>query len=128
MAQTRWNNLLPLGKISVTAGTPVSLAINCGSQQGQVGLVPGTTQYAPLPGMAPAQLILTADHNNTNSIYVLPRGFTAAANPGLILAAIAPGTLLAFPSNQSQCGLLPENFVIDADTGTGIVYGVGFFF
>lgn len=130
MPNPRFPNILPLGKITVTTpGTPVSLAVNCGDLQGQTG---GTQSSPPVPGSPLREMVLTADSNNTTgkNIYILPRGYTASANPGLIIAALAPGQSLALPNGQSQLGMLPENFVVDADSGatTANLYGCGFFF
>jgi hypothetical protein len=65
---------------------------------------------------------------NTGNIYILPRGYTAAANPALIILALAPGQIAALPPSGSQLGMLPENFVVDSDTGPNVLYGCGFFF
>lgn len=108
-----------------TAGTPVSLATNCGALGGQVG---GTSQSPPTQGTALRQVLLSTPASNTLLVYILPRGYTASANPGLIIAAIGPGQIMALPPSGSQFGMLPENFVVDADTSGNVLYGSGFFF
>jgi hypothetical protein len=130
MPNPRFPNICPLGKIVVvTPGTPVSMAINCGPLGGGVG---GTQQNPPTQGTALRQVILQADASNTaaKNLYILPRGYTAAANPGLIIAVLVPGQTIVLPPSGSQFGMLPENFVVDADpaTTTAIIYGCGFFF
>jgi hypothetical protein len=128
MANPRFPNMVPLGKITVTAGTPVPLSTNSGPLAGQAGPI---TDYnnPPLPGQALRQILLTADAGNATGtmIYILPRGYTASANPGLILAAIAPGQSVPLPHGfLAGESFLPENFVVDCSTGTASVYGVGF--
>lgn len=127
MANPRFPNLVPLGKITVTtAGTPVLLSINSGPLAGQIG-DPKNYNNPPVPGQALRQVLLSADADNTKNVYVLPRGYTASANPALIIAAIAPGQTIALPHGfLAGESLLPENFVVDADTDGGILYGVGF--
>lgn len=132
MPNPRFPNLVPLGKITVTtAGTPVSLAVNSGPLAGQVGN-PKDYTNPPVPGQALRQVILTTGPAsgtgaNVGNMYLLPRGYTASANPGLILVALAPGQQVALPHGfLSGESLLPENFVVDADTDGGVLYGVGF--
>ena len=126
MANPRFPNVCPLGKLTVTAaGTTLSLSANCGPLGSQIG---GTQSNPPTPGTALREINLTADKANTGQVFLLPRGYTASANPGLILAVILPGQTVALPHGQSQFGLLPENFVLDTDTASQSVYGCGFFF
>lgn len=125
MSNPRFPNICPLGKLSTTAGTPLLLSTNCGALGGQVG---GTFQSPPTQGTALRQVLLTAPAANTLLVYILPRGYTASANPGLIIAVINPGQTIALPPSGSQFGMLPENFVADSDTSGNILYGCGFFF
>lgn len=122
MAQTRWNTLVPLGLITLTAaGTTVSLAVNCSPLQGQTG---GTQASPPVSGQALRQLILT-NTAATGIAYLLPRGQTAAANPGNVFCAIGPGQTVYIPNGHSfENGLLPENYVLDCSAAC-TVYGCG---
>jgi hypothetical protein len=118
MAQ--FNALVPLGKLSVaTAGTTIPLSTNCGPYGGSAS--------PNVPGNAWRGFMLQAAPGNSANIYLLPRGSTASANPGNILAVIGPGGSLVFPqSSMSGVGVLPENFVLDMDgSGTQVVYGYG---
>lgn len=118
----RWPTLVPLGAMTVSAtGTTTSLAVNCGALGGQLG-APGSG--AGVPGTALRQIILT--NGSVGNAYLLPRGMTAAANPGSIIAYIPKGAVVAIPYGQPfEGGILPENFCLDADTSSTIVYGCG---
>ena len=118
-------NIVPLGKMTITtAGITVALSVNCGQQQGQVPTY-GTTS-PPVSGKAMRQIVIMADKANTLNIYVLPKGKTLSSNPGLIIAAIPPGTSQPIPFGVSDSsGYLPENFVLDTDTNGNIAYGFG---
>jgi hypothetical protein len=126
MPNPRFTNIVPLGKITlVTPGTTVLLSVNSGPLAGQAGPI---TDYnnPPLSGQALRQIRLSADKANTGQMYILPRGYTAAANPGLIIAAIQPGESISLP--QGFLGgesMQPENFVVDGDDA-GSIYGCGF--
>ena len=122
---TRWATLVPLGKISGTGGTPVSLAVNCGPLAGQIS---GANYLSPpVPGTPLRQIILTADGGNTGQVYLLPRGSSLGSNPGNVLACIPKGETVAIPWGQPfEGGILPENFVLDSDgTDAFVVYGCG---
>lgn len=125
MAQLRWPTLVPLGQITVAAaGTPVSMAVNCGSLGGQTWTVPYNYDNPPISGTPLRQVIIT--NQGGGNIYILPRGYTASANPNFIIACIPAGVTLAIPQGQPfENGILPENFVIDADTSGAILYGCG---
>lgn len=123
MANPFYANLVPLGKITVTtAGTPVLLSTNCGPQAGQVTTGP----TPPLSGQPFRGIVLTAPASgNTGNVYLLPRGKTAS-NTESIIAAIEPGTTVPIPYGTLWgSGILPENFVLDADTNGNFVYGYG---
>lgn len=124
MANPRYSNIIPLGKITVTtAGTPVALSINCGPLGGQIGT---SYQSPPLPGIALRQMVLTALAANTLMVYLLPRGYTKN-DTGLIIAALNPGQTLSLPQGfLAGESFLPENFVVDADTSGSIIFGCGF--
>lgn len=126
MATGPWNSFVPLGKLTITAaGTTTSLAANCGPLAGQVS---GTQASPNRLGQALRGIELQADSANSGNIYLLPRGYTAAGNPGLIMAKIGPGGSLPFPASQMVGGgFVPENFVLDTDAGSGDqhVYGYG---
>ena len=119
----RWPTFVPFGKITVTGGTPLALSTNCGPLGGQTA-APGSG--GGVPGTALRQIVLTNSTGNALA-YLLPRGSTAASNPGNILAVIFGGQTVAFPYGQPfENGILPENFVIDADAATTIsVIGYG---
>ena len=121
MAQIRWNTLVPLGNLAVTAaGTTVSLAANCGPLQGQVGT---DWKNQPVPGQTLRQIILT--NAGAGIAYLLPRGNTASANPGNILLSIPSGATVYIPNGQPfENGILPENFVLDGSAAC-TVYGCG---
>lgn len=127
MPNPRFVNIIPLGKITVaTMGTTVLLSVNSGPLAGQSGPI---TNYnnPPIPGQALRQVLLSADAGNTKNVYVLPRGYTASANPGLIIAAIAPGQTIPLPHGfLGGESILPENFCVDTDTNGNILYGCGF--
>jgi hypothetical protein len=107
--------------MTVTAtGTTTSLAVNCGPLAGQIA-TPGSN--AGVAGTALRQIILTSTVGNA---YLLPRGSTAAGNPGNILAYLPKDVPVAIPYGQPfEGGILPENFCLDADTSSTIVYGCG---
>jgi hypothetical protein len=55
----------------------------------------------------------------------LPRGSTASANPGNIIAAIMPLQQITIPNGQPfEGGILPENFCVDGGAAV-TVYGCG---
>lgn len=116
-------NIVPLGQLKVTsAGTPISMALNCGSLGGGVG----TIAAPALAGTALRQVVLTAPAANTLLVYILPRGKTKT-NTDAIIAAINPGQTISLPQGvMTAAGFLPENFVVDADTSNNMVYGCGF--
>jgi hypothetical protein len=71
---------------------------------------------------------IQADIANTGNLYLLPRGNTATANPGTIIAKIAPGASLPLPTGiMVGNGFVPENFCLDTDavSGTQLAYGFG---
>ena len=116
-----YNGQVALGKITVaTAGTPVSLAVNCGSFGGAVG---GTASNPPVPGAAATQFWLQAAVGNGGNLYLLPRGQTAAGNPTAILAIIGPGGSIPFPYTSNGPGMQPENYVLDSDAASCVAYG-----
>jgi hypothetical protein len=123
MAQLRYANLVPLGKCTVSApSTTTQLSVNCGPLGGQVS---SQANPLPVPGTACQQFTLQADPGNAGNLYLLPRGMTAAANPASIMAILAPGAAITFPAGLTGPGLLPENFVMDTDAGSGFFYGYG---
>lgn len=114
--------LVPLGKLTVaTTGTTVPLSTNCGPLGGNIGSNP-----PPVPGQALRQIVLQAPASgNTGNVYLLPRGKTAS-NTASIIAVIEPGQTVPVPWGLLVSnGLLPENFVLDADTNGNFVYGYG---
>lgn len=125
---SRYTTLVPLGAITVTAtGTTTLLSVNCGPLAGQVGN-PQSYTNPPVPGTPLRQIILTnSSATATDIAFLLPRGMTAVANPGSILAAIIPGQTIAIPYGQPfEGGILPENFCLDIAAGTNVVvYGSG---
>ena len=125
MAQLRWSTLVPLGKITVTGGTTQPLDVNCGALGGQI--TPATNPLSVQPKGTPLrQIILTADKGNGGQIYLLPNGYKASTGAAFILACIPPGDTAVIPYGQPfENGILPENFVVDGDSGTNIVYGCG---
>lgn len=112
-------NLVPLGKITITAaGTTVKLSVNCGAQAGSV-----TTG---LPGFAFRGIVLMGDKANTGQVFLLPNGKTVSSNPDQIIAVIGPSAIVPIPHGVlAASGLLPENFCLDTDTNSQIVYGYG---
>jgi hypothetical protein len=59
-------------------------------------------------------------------MYLLPRGKTKA-NTESIIAAFYPGQVVIFPQSMMVGnGILPENFVLDADVNGSILYGCGY--
>lgn len=124
MPQQRYANVVPFGQCTVSApGTTTPLSVNCGPLGGQVI---SQSNPLPVPGTACQQFTLQASSANTAVLFLLPRGMTAAANPGSILVALAPGASVPFPfSGGGGPGLLPENFVMDSGTGSGVFYGYG---
>ncbi len=127
MAQQRYNTLVPLGKITVTGGTPVALDTNCGALGGQLQ---SSTTFQPSTQVATPlrQIILTnSSSSDAGNIYLLPVGKTFAANPNLVFACILPGQTISIPYGQPfENGILPENFVLDSDSGKSpIAYGLG---
>ena len=119
-----YNGTVPLGKISITAaGSTQLLSVNCGPFGGGV---PGPNYLnPPVPGASADYFMVQAALANTGNLYLLPRGKTASANPGSILAQIGPGGSLPFPySAGGGPGLTPENFCLDMDgSGTQVAYG-----
>jgi hypothetical protein len=124
MAQQRYANTVPFGKCTVSApGTTTPLSVNCGPLGGQVA---SQTNPLPVSGTACQQFTLQADAGNGGNLYLMPRGATFAANPGLILAQLPPGASIPFPfSAGGGPGLVPENFVMDSDLGVCVFYGYG---
>lgn len=118
----RWPTLVPLGNLAVTAaGSTVLLSANCGPLAGQIG-APGSN--AGVPGTPLRQIILT-NSSTTATAYLLPRGRTASANPGNIIAAIMPLQQITIPNGQPfEGGILPENFCVDGSAAV-TVYGCG---
>lgn len=123
---SKFPNFQPLGLITITtAGTPVALSINCGTLGGGVG---GTPQNPPLPGSPFRQIVLSCPAANTLLVYLLPRGSVASTNPGNIITVIGPGQTVPVPyGGPFENGILPENFVVDADTSGSKVYGYGIY-
>jgi hypothetical protein len=124
MANT-YGNIIALGKLTVTAaGATLPLSTNSGSLGGSTV---GSTISPPTSGRALREIQLFADKANTGQIFVLPRGNTAAANPGNIIAVLVPGSPVSLPRGVSDAaGMLPENFVLDTDTAGQVAYGCGF--
>jgi hypothetical protein len=70
---------------------------------------------------------IQADPGNSGNIYLLPRGKTASANPGSIMAVIGPGGFLPFPAaSMLGVGFTPENFCLDTDAASGTQYAYGY--
>jgi hypothetical protein len=116
---------VPIGQLAITAaGTTTLLSANCGTYGGQTA-APGTTAWTP--GAAWRGMEIQADPANSGNLFLLPRGKTASANPGSIIAKIGPGGSLPFPAvAMSGIGFTPENFCLDMDgTGTQYAYGYG---
>ncbi len=125
----KFPNIQPLGLLTVTVpGTTTLLSANCGPFGG--GTV-GTTTNPPLPGSPFRSIVLQAplslpSGTNIGNVYVLTRGSTLAANPGNVIAVIAPGATVSIPyAGIMENGILPENFCLDADTGGNTVAGYG---
>src|SRR6185437_4382035 len=124
MAQIRFANLVPLGKIAIAAaGSPAALSQNCGPLGGQKGT---NWQAIPVPGTACQQFTIQAAAANGGNLYLLPRGNTASANPSAIMAVLSPGSAITFPAGLAGPGLLPENMVLDTDAGSGTQYAYGY--
>lgn len=125
---SKYPNIQPLGKIVVTtAGTPVLLSTNCGPMAGGAS---GSSANPPLPGSAFRAIVLQSPATgNTLNVYLLPRGNTATGNPGNIIGILyASGSTLVVPYvGIIENGILPENFVLDADTSGNFVYGYGIY-
>jgi hypothetical protein len=121
---TQLTALIPIGKITVAVvGTPVPLSFNCGPYGGQQGT---DWKNPPVPGMAWRFMEIQGDNDNLGNLYLLPRGKTAAGNPGSILAKIPPGGSIPFPSSvMGANGFTPENFVLDSDAVNCVAYGYG---
>ena len=121
---SEYNSLVPIGKVTVsTPGTTVPLSINCGPYGGQAG---SDWRNPPVPGNAWRYCEIQSDPTSAGNLYVLPRGKTASANPEAIMAVIPIGGSIPFPTGlMSGAGILPENFVLDTDTGPSIAYGFG---
>src|ERR1700722_6504658 len=98
MAQLRYANVVPFGRCVVSAaGTTTSLAVNCGPLGGQIPSGPGPSPAVlAVPGTACQQFTLQADVGNSGNLYLMPRGQTAAANPGTILCVLGPGASVPF--------------------------------
>ena len=120
---SQYTSFVPLGKLAITAaGTTTSLSYYCGNYGGQ------GASGSYVPGNAWRAMVLEADPGNSGSIYLLPRGKTASANPEAIFAKIGVGGSISFPYGiMSGVGFTPENFVLDTDasSGTQYVYGYG---
>jgi hypothetical protein len=123
---SKYPNIQPLGLLTVvTPGTTTLLSANSGPMGGGVG---GTPQNPPLAGSAMRGVVLQASVQNVGNVYLMPRGRTFAANPGDIIALIAPGAIIPVPYGVLlDNGIQPENFCLDADTGGNTVYGYGIF-
>lgn len=126
MPPGQYTSFPPIGQLTIaTPGTTVLLSVNIGPQSGQVN---GANYLAPpVPGIAWRNMQIQADPGNPGNIYLLPRGNTAAGNPGSIMAKIGPGGSwppLGAPLMNS--GFVPENFCLDCDTaGTNLAFGYG---
>jgi hypothetical protein len=124
---SKFPNIQPLGQMTVTApGTTTNLSINCGLLGGGAS---GSSTNPPLPGSALRAIVLQSTPNtNVGNVYLLPRGSTFAANPGNVIAVVSPGQTVAIPyTGVIQNGILPENFVLDADTAGNVVFGYGMY-
>lgn len=121
----RWPTLVPLGNLVVSAaGSTVLLSSNCGPLAGQIS---GPNYLnPPVPGTPLRQIILTNTAAAGGAVaYLLPRGNTAAANPGNILMAIIPQQTVAIPNGMPfENGILPENLCVDGSAAV-TVYGCG---
>jgi hypothetical protein len=126
MPPGQYTSFPPLGQLTIaTPGTTVLLSANIGPQGGQVA---GANYLAPpVPGIAWRFMEIQADPGNPGNIFLLPRGKTAAGNPGSILAKIGPGGSAPFPTGLlANSGFVPENFCLDCDTaGSNLAYGYG---
>lgn len=119
----RWPVIVPLGTLTIsTAGTTIPLSTNCGPLGGQTGT---DWKNPPVPGQSLRQIMLINADSGGNA-FLLPRGSTAQGNPENIIALIPSGGLpIYIPNGQPlENGILPENFVLDCDTGC-TVYGFG---
>lgn len=123
MAQ--YGAFVPIGQLAITTpGDTVPLSFNCGPYGGQQGT---DWKNPPVPGNAWRGMEIQADPANSGNLYLLPRGKTAAGDPGSILAKIGPGGSLPFPAaSMMGVGFTPENFVIDTDSSDGTQYAYGY--
>ena len=121
---SQYSAFVPLGSITITAaGATVALSANCGPYGGQQGT---DWKNIPVPGNAWRGMEIQADPANNGNVYLLPRGKTASANPGLIMGKIGPGGSLQFPAAvMFGVGFTPENFCLDTDGTSAVVYGYG---
>ena len=124
----RWNSIVPLGIMAVTtAGTTTPLSANCGALSGQQQF-PVSLTSPPIPGQALCQIALTnLAASGGATAYVMPRGNTASANPGNVIAAILPQQTIAIPPVVlPSSGIVPENFCLDQSGSTPInIVGFG---
>lgn len=118
-----YDGQVPLGKMTIAAaGTPTSLAVNCGNFGGSIS-GPGY-QNPGLPGGAAVQFTIQSDPSNSGNLYLMPRGKTVTANPGSIMAIIFPGGSITYPNLSTGPGMQPENYALDTDgAGAQVAYG-----
>jgi hypothetical protein len=111
--------LSPLGRFSITAGTPVALNSNTGPQS--QGALKMTKRFD--------QLLISTPTANTGDVYLVWGNNAAASNPNNILAVISPGKTVPLPNGlliNSKLNI--DNFYFDSTTGTQVaaacvVYG-----
>ena len=122
---SNYPSIQPLGVLTVSApGTTTLLSANCGPLGGSAT---GTITSPPLPGTALRTVVLQANTQNVQNVYLLPRGKTFTGNPESVIAMIPPsGVPVSIPFGVLLAnGILPENFCLDTDTGGNVIFGYG---
>lgn len=116
-----YSGMLPLGKFTIAAaGTTQLLTANCGSQNQSSLATQGV-----IPTKVYRYVQLQAPTSNTGNIFLLPKGNTAAANPGNILAIVPPGATVPIPPGTIARGSIAlDSFCLDTDTSGSVCYGM----
>ena len=124
-AQTTPQNIWPLGKLTLTAGSPVSVLSNVGSQDAGGGTVPNPQGRAY--GSMCDQLIFSAPSLNSADVFV-QYGKWNASDVNRTMLAIAKGTTVSIPHcTQTQSGQidLAQIYVDGTTNDTVYVTAIG---